>query len=128
MKLLLDTHILIWSVLEPDRLSERVVDLLIDRNNDIFLSLVSIWEMQIKIQLGKLNFTVPLSEIIASQQHANDLQLLAITDRHIYALEHLPNHHRDPFDRLLVAQAMTERMPLLSADATLDGYPITRWW
>ena len=92
------------------------------------MSLVSIWEMQIKIQLGKLNFTVPLSEIIASQQHANDLQLLAMTTTHIYALAHLPNHHRDPFDRLLVAQAMTEQMPLLSADARFNGYPVTRWW
>ncbi len=71
--------------------------------------------MQIKTQLGKLNFTVPLSEIITSQQHANDLQLLAITTTHIYALAHLPNHHRDPCDRLLVAMPLL-RVQWLSCD------------
>lgn len=84
--------------------------------------------MQIKLQLGKLKLDLPLSELIENQQQVNDLQLLSITTGHIYALEQLPNHHRDPFDRLLVAQAMIEQMPLLSVDAVFDSYPIERWW
>jgi PIN domain nuclease of toxin-antitoxin system len=100
--------------------------LFFDRSNEILLSIVSVWEMQIKIQLGKLNFDLPLSELIESQQQANDLQLLSITTLHIYALENLPNHHRDPFDRLLVAQAMTEKIPLLSIDAVFEQYPVER--
>lgn len=128
MRLLLDTHALIWIILEPEKLSERVTSLFFDREHEIFLSIVSIWEMQIKLQLGKLNFNLPLSELIESQQQVNDLQLLSITIIHIYALENLLNHHRDPFDRLLIAQAMTEQMPLLSVDAVFDQYPIERWW
>ena len=79
--------------------------------------------MQIKILLGKLNFTVPLSEIIASQQHANDLQLLAITTTHIYALAYLPKHHRDPCDRLLVAMPLL-RVQWLSCDPVVVGEKI----
>ncbi|KYC37703.1 hypothetical protein WA1_04065 [Scytonema hofmannii PCC 7110] len=76
----------------------------------------------------QLNFDLPLSVLIESQQQVNDLQLLSITTGHIYALEKLPNHHRDPFDRLLIAQAMTEKMPLLSVDAVFDRYRIERCW
>jgi PIN domain nuclease of toxin-antitoxin system len=128
VRLLLDTHTLIWIAIDPEKLSGRVTSLLFDRSNEILLSIVSIWEMQIKLQLGKLTFDLPLSELIESQQRANDLQLLPITTVHIYALENLLNHHRDPFDRLLVAQAMTEKMPLLSVDAVFDQYPVERWW
>ena len=85
MRLLLDTHTLIWVIIEPERLSERVTNLFFDRSNEILLSIVSVWEMQIKIQLGKLNFDLPLSELIESQQQANDLQLLSITTLHIYS-------------------------------------------
>lgn len=127
-RLLLDTHALIWIILEPEKLTERVTGLFFNRYNEIFLSIVSIWEMQIKVQLGKLKFDLPLSELIENQQQVNDLQLLSIMTGHIYALEQLPNHHRDPFDRLLVAQAMIEQMPLLSVDAVFDRYLIERWW
>ncbi|MEH1978773.1 MAG: type II toxin-antitoxin system VapC family toxin [Nostoc sp.] len=128
MRLLLDTHALVWIIFEPEKLSQRATNLFFDRDYEIFLSIVSIWEIQIKVQLGKLHFDLPLSELIESQQQVNDLQLLSITTEHIYALEKLPNHHRDPFDRLLIAQAMTEQMPLLSVDAVFDRYPIERWW
>ncbi|PIG93418.1 type II toxin-antitoxin system VapC family toxin [Gloeocapsopsis sp. IPPAS B-1203] len=111
MRLLLDTHTLIWIIFEPNSSSERVTSLFVDREHEIFLSIVSIWEMQIKLQLGKLNFDLPLSELIESQRQVNDLQLLSILTEHIYALEMLPNHHR-PFDRLLIAQAIVEQMPL----------------
>lgn len=99
----LDTHVLIWIILEPEKLSERATSLFFDREHEIVLSMVSLWEMQIKLQLGKLNFDLPLSELIESQQQVNDLQLLAITTGHIYALGKLPNHHRDPFVRVACA-------------------------
>jgi PIN domain nuclease of toxin-antitoxin system len=79
VKLLLDTHTLIWVILDPEKLSERVTSLFFDRNNEILLSIVSVWEMQIKLQLRKLHFDLPLSELIESQQQANDLQLIPIT-------------------------------------------------
>lgn len=107
MNLLLDTHVFIWLSLTPEQLSQRVTDLLMDETNLWFLSLVSVWEMQIKQQLGKLSLNLPLPELIASQQQTNGLQLLPIELNHIFTLENLPQFHRDPFDRLLIAQAIT---------------------
>lgn len=128
MNLLLDTHVFIWLSLSPERLSERVTDLLMDETNLWFLSLVSVWEMQIKRQLGKLSLNLPLPELIASQQQTNGLQLLPIELNHIFTLENLPQFHRDPFDRLLIAQAITEQIPLLSIDTVFDHYPVQRLW
>ncbi|MFB2896456.1 type II toxin-antitoxin system VapC family toxin [Aerosakkonemataceae cyanobacterium BLCC-F50] len=128
MNLLLDTHVFIWLSLTPERLSERVTDLLMDETNLWFLSLVSVWEMQIKRQLGKLSLNLPLPELIASQQQTNSLQLLPIELNHIFTLENLPQFHRDPFDRLLIAQAITEQIPLLSIDTIFDHYPVQRLW
>ncbi|MFB2836361.1 type II toxin-antitoxin system VapC family toxin [Floridanema evergladense] len=118
----------IWLSLTPERLSERVTDLLMDETNLWFLSLVSVWEMQIKRQLGKLSLNLPLPELIASQQQTNSLQLLPIELNHIFTLENLPQFHRDPFDRLLIAQAITEQIPLLSIDTVFDHYPFQRLW
>jgi len=84
--------------------------------------------MQIKLQIGKLTLRLQLPDLIESQRQTNDLQILAIKLDHIYSLANLPSHHRDPFDRLLVAQAMFEKMPLLSIDSALDCYPIQRLW
>jgi PIN domain nuclease of toxin-antitoxin system len=128
VNLLLDTHVLIWLSLTPERLSERVTDLLMDETNLWFLSLASVWEMQIKRQLGKLSLNLPLPELIASQQQTNGLQLLPIELNHIFTLENLPQFHRDPFDRLLIAQAITEQIPLLSIDTVFDHYPVQRLW
>jgi len=128
MNLLLDTHVFIWLSLTPERLSERVTDLLMDETNLWFLSLVSVWEMQIKRQLGKLSLNLPLPELITSQQQTNGLQLLPIELNHIFTLENLPQFHRDPFDRLLIAQAITEQITLLSIDTVFDHYPVQRLW
>jgi len=92
------------------------------------LSLASVWEMQIKRQLGKLSLNLPLPELIASQQQTNGLQLLPIELNHIFMLENLPQFHRDPFDRLLIAQAVTEQIPVLSIDTVFDHYPVQRLW
>ncbi len=84
--------------------------------------------MQIKLQTGKLILHLPLPELVKSQQQNNDIQILPIDVSHIYALDSLPNHHRDPFDRILIAQAIVENIPLLSIDAVFDAYPIQRMW
>lgn len=128
MNFLLDTHTLIWSSISPSKLSERVRGLLEDADNCLFLSIASIWEMQIKLQTGKLILYLPLPELVKSQQQNNDVQILSIDVSHIYALDSLPNHHRDPFDRILIAQAMVENKHELSVDVVFDAYPIQRMW
>ncbi|NJL63947.1 MAG: type II toxin-antitoxin system VapC family toxin [Methylacidiphilales bacterium] len=128
MRLLLDTHILIWWSSNSERLSENVYNLITDGNNTIMFSIASVWEMQIKFQLGKLNLDLPLPELIEIQKQTNRLQILPIELSHVYTLDSLPNHHRDPFDRILVAQAIFEKIPLLSIDGIFDTYPINRIW
>ncbi|MGV0106192.1 PIN domain nuclease [Nostoc sp. DSM 114160] len=128
MRLLLDAHVIIWSAGNPDKLSQRVRNLLIDTNNFWVVSMASVWELQIKSQLGKLNLSSSLLNFIETQQRVNNLQILPIELTHIYALEALPSHHRDPFDRILIAQTIVEKMPLLSIDAVFDIYPVQRIW
>ncbi|MDZ7960410.1 MAG: type II toxin-antitoxin system VapC family toxin [Aulosira sp. DedQUE10] len=128
MNILLDTHVFIWSTGNPSRLSQMVTDLLTDTSNTWMLSIASVWEMQIKLQLGKLNLNSSLPVLIDNQKRVNNLQLLSIELTHIYALTNLPNHHRDPFDRLLIAQATVEKVPIVSIDSAFDGYPIQRLW
>jgi PIN domain nuclease of toxin-antitoxin system len=128
MELLLDTHVLIWWSLDSAKLSRKVYELLIDAENTHVISIASVWEIQVKVQLGKLGLDVKLSELITHQKQVNNLQILPIDLTHIYALENLPNEHRDPFDRIMLAQAMVEKMPFLSADKIFDLYPIERVW
>lgn len=128
MRLLLDTHVLILSTAEPQKLSQKVTDLLTDTSNDWVVSIARIWEMQIKIQLGKLNLNLPLAELIENLSDINEIQILPIELNHIYALKDLPQHHRDPFDRILIAQAVIENIPLLSIDKIFDVYPVTKLW
>lgn len=126
MRLLLDTHVLIWSTAQPQKLSQKVTNLLADTNNDWVVSIASIWEMQIKFQLGKLNLNLPLAELIENLIQINEIQILPIELNHIYALKDLPQHHRDPFDRILIAQAIIENIPLLSIDKIFNAYPVTK--
>jgi PIN domain nuclease of toxin-antitoxin system len=128
MKLLLDTNVFIWLNDAPHRLREQVMTVVANPDNDLFLSLTSIWEMQIKIQLGKLQLNDPLPNILRTQQVENNLQILTINLNHIWSLENLPYHHRDPFDRLLIAQTQTEGMTLVSADRIFDLYAVDLLW
>jgi len=123
-KLLLDTHIFIWLDMFPNKLSPQITKLLIDKSNILIMSVVSIWEMQIKSQLGKLQFKQPLSEMISSQQKINNINILPITLSHVLALQNLPDYHKDPFDRLLISQAIVEKMVLVSNDEMIRKYPI----
>jgi PIN domain nuclease of toxin-antitoxin system len=128
MKLLLDTHTFIWWDSAPDKLPPQVLALCQDPANEMWLSVVSIWEMQIKLQLGKLQLKLPLSEIIEGQQQTNNVQVLPITLTHVLALEGLPTPHKDPFDRLLVAQTNVESAVLVSGDKIFEQYPVQLFW
>ena len=124
MKLLLDTHIFIWWDSAPAKLSGPALALCTDSAHDLVVSVASLWEIQIKRQLGKLDLRLPLGEIVAHQQETNGVTILPVTQAHVLALEQLPTLHKDPFDRILVAQALVEGAALVSADPVLKSYPV----
>jgi PIN domain nuclease of toxin-antitoxin system len=124
MKLLLDTHIFIWWVDQPERLSPSALSALQDEANEMLLSVASVWEMQIKIQLGKLKLSLPLKEIVKNQQQANDLTVSPVALIHVLALDALPFHHKDPFDRLLIAQSIEEELTIVTVDSQFSAYSV----
>ena len=128
MNLLLDTHTFLWFIAGSARLSATVRDLIEDSANQPFLSAASLWEMAIKLSLGKLRLAHPFEELIPQQMALNGIQLLGIELEHVVPVATLPFHHRDPFARLLVAQAMIEGVPIASADPSFDAYGIRRLW
>ncbi|MEM1169398.1 MAG: type II toxin-antitoxin system VapC family toxin [Cyanobacteria bacterium P01_H01_bin.35] len=127
MKLLLDTHTFIWWDSEPSKLSKRALELLTDKNNLRLLSVVSLWEISIKHQLGKLTLNKTLGEIVAIQKN-NFIDILAITVAHVLALDSLSVYHKDPFDRLLIAQANVENAVLISCDSVFANYSVQVEW
>lgn len=124
MNLLIDTHIFIWLQIKLDKIAAQRMQTLKNPNNVLFLSLASVWEMQLKIQNGKFRFPESLSDIIKEQQTDNNLQILPITAEHIYQLESLPFHHKDPFDRMLIAQAAVENHTIVTDDASFSAYSV----
>jgi len=128
MKLLLDTHVFIWWVGLPEKLSPRVTTLLGNRENELFLSVASVWEMQIKLKSGKLTLDLPLEEMVLNQKDENDLNLLNINVADVWMLDRLPVPHRDPFDRMIIAQSIRAELSLISIDRLFDAYPIKRLW
>jgi PIN domain nuclease of toxin-antitoxin system len=128
MKLLLDTHVFIWWSGEPDKLSEKVLDACENRANRLILSIISIWEMQIKMQLGKLKLKRSLKDLVENQQNINNLQILPVSPNHIFMLDNLPMHHSDPFDRLLISQAIEENLALVSKDQAFTDYAVKLFW
>ncbi|HEX9928302.1 MAG TPA: type II toxin-antitoxin system VapC family toxin [Pyrinomonadaceae bacterium] len=128
MNLLLDSHTFIWMHNEPSKLSTKAAREIVVLSNTLFLSIASIWEIQIKIQIGKFNFKDSLANVIAEQQKKNGLQILPINLLHILELENLPFHHKDPFDRLLIAQANVENMTLVSSDPVFSTYSVNLLW
>jgi PIN domain nuclease of toxin-antitoxin system len=127
MKGLLDTQAFIWWDSQPQRLSASAMAFLRDPNNEVLVSVVSVWEILIKKQLGKLQLHLPLQQIV-TQQKANGIQVLAVNLEHVLAVEALPNIHKDPFDRLLASQAAVEGTVLLTADAVFRQYPVNVVW
>lgn len=131
MKILLDTHTFLWFISGDAKLTGVARLTIEDLDNERFLSIASLWEIAIKTNLGRLN-VLPEDETFANffEQEAwcNSIEILPIELPHVALVASLPQHHRDPFDRLLVAQAQTENMVLISADSALDAYPIERRW
>lgn len=128
MRLLLDTHTFIWYVTDNPRLSTNVKLLIEDENNEKLVSIASIWEMAIKHSIGRLNFSLPFMEFVRQQLSVSNIGLLEINLNHIEVVASLPLHHRDPFDRLIIAQSMAEQIPVLSVDVIFDAYAIARLW
>ena len=128
MRLLLDTHALLWWHDQPARLTETAYDAIHDLGNDVFISVVNGWEIQIKAQLGKLTLSKPLHVIFQEEQATNGFRLLPVTIEHVYALDSFPLHHRDPFDRLLIAQAHQEGLTLVTRDPKLSPYSVSLLW
>ena len=128
MRSLLDTHTFLWFLLEDPQLSTIASDLIVDPTNDIEVSPATYWEIAIKISLGKYTLPEPYDIFIEREIAANDFRILPIEPKHTAVLTTLPFHHRDPFDRLLIAQAMVEAIPILSIDPAFDAYPVTRLW
>ena len=128
MTLLLDTHTLLWFVEDATALSDRARAAIEDLDNTPAYSIASVWEMALKIGLGKLAMTRPLYPEFARLLQQLGFQQLAISYRHASAVARLPWHHRDPFDRLLIAQASVENLPIVSVNEALDDYAVSRLW
>ena len=128
MQLLLDMHTFLWYIFGSVQLSPTAQGLLQDPANDKFLSIASPWEVGIKVSTGKLALSRPLEAYFTEQMGLNSVQMLPITLAHVAAVSTLPFHHRDPFDRLIIAQSLTENIPIVSADAAFNAYGIVRLW
>lgn len=128
MNILLDTHTFLWFVQDDPKLSVVACALIEDGESRPFLSVASLWEIAIKLSLGKLQLTQPYEEFIPQQLAMNGIGILNVTIEHTAAVASLPFHHRDPFDRLLAVQTKIEEMTLVSADPAFDAYGVERVW
>jgi len=127
MRCLIDTHALIWWLTQPDRIPEKTRDLLDDLANDVLISIATPWEMSIKIHSGKLDARDILYDI--EYGHLDDqIRVLMAEVRHVIRAGSLPLHHRDPFDRLMIAQALELNLPIVSNDRIFDRYGVQRIW
>lgn len=128
MRVLLDTHALLWFLSDDRRLSRHAHGLITDPTNDVLLSVGSLWEIVIKASLGKLPLPEPFEEVIPAQLKAERIAVLPIEVPHLAALRRLPLQHRDPFDRLIIAQAMAEGIPVITDDPAFERYGIEVLW
>jgi PIN domain nuclease of toxin-antitoxin system len=128
VRLLLDTHTLLWFYLDDPQLSGTAKALILDPGNLKLVSPASYWEIAIKVSIGKYVLTEPYDDLIQHAVFDNGFDILPVEPRHTGALIGLAFHHKDPFDRLLIAQALVEGIPIVSNDVVLDQYPITRLW
>lgn len=128
MKYLLDTSVFLWSVGPLRNLNQRAQDLLTDPNKEFYFSAASAWEIAIKSGLGKLSLPEPVQRLVPNALKLYGFRPLPITHLHAVGVAQLPNHHQDPFDRLLVAQARSENMILMTTDHLLSKYPVQTLW
>ena len=128
MRFLLDTHTFLWWITDDPHLSERARQVISDPENDIFLSAASGWEMAIKTQLGKLQLPDRFEQFIAEQLFRNNITSLPVMMSHALHVQSLLLHHRDPFDRLLIAQGQLEKMPIITTDSVFADYDVEIMW
>ena len=128
MKVLLDTHAFLWSITGDDRLSETAEKTFLNPENNLYFSAASFWEICIKLSLGKLSLKSGRLKTIQEEMRINAVQWLPVEMQHCVELTKLPFHHRDPFDRMLIAQALAEDLQLLSRDGRLSAYEIELIW
>ncbi len=127
MKYLIDTHTLIWFVENDSKLPPATSSIISNLQNSIFVSMASLWEISIKTSIGKLKLNQPVQSIFNCLP-LQSIEVLPINQDHILEILSLSFHHRDPFDRLIIAQASIENMPIISCDTIFDSYPIVRIW
>ena len=128
MKYLLDTHILLWFITEGEELSDRARRLILDSSSEILLSIASLWEIAIKVNIGKLALDKSFNQLFPDELDFHGIEILDITIDNLVQLTALPLHHRDPFDRLIIAQALVESLPIIGVDEIFDTYGISREW
>ena len=128
MRLLLDTHAFLWFIMGSANLSVNARALIENPANERLLSVASLWEIAIKTSLGKLALSSPFGDLIPEQLSLNGIDLLQIKVDYLSTLTALPFHHRDPFDRLIIAQSLVEKIPVVSIDGAFDTYGVTRLW
>lgn len=127
MKVLLDTHTFLWAIADDGRLSRRAQQVYTGPN-DLWLSVASVWEILIKVRAGKLPLPEPAGTYIVKELAKNKIEVLPIKLDHVLRIESLPSHHRDPFDRILIAQSLEENLPLVTADPVFKRYPAKLIW
>jgi PIN domain nuclease of toxin-antitoxin system len=126
MKVLIDTQVLLWGLQNEEKLSRRVQTLL--PAAEVWISVACLWEIITKTQIGKLTLPAPVGDYLSTKLKANGVLVLQITFDHVKRLEKLPLHHRDPFDRILIAQSLEENLPVVSSDPLFARYPIQVIW
>jgi PIN domain nuclease of toxin-antitoxin system len=128
MSYLLDTHTFLWFINDDPALNPSAKNLIETPEQNLYLSIASLWEMAIKVSLKKLELPSPFTEFVLQQLHENNIMLLAIKAEHLGVVVKLPFHHRDPFDRLIVAQSQSENLAIISRDSVFDAYGVQRHW
>lgn len=127
MKYLIDTQILLWALEESENLSVRSKNLLLDSSNVLYVSIASLWEIAIKLSISKLELRQSLAQIVQVLPQM-DISVLPIIPTHVLAVESLPLIHRDPFDRIIIAQSIAENIDVISSDGVFGQYPVTVHW
>ncbi|MDJ0728364.1 MAG: type II toxin-antitoxin system VapC family toxin [Crocosphaera sp.] len=127
MQYLLDTHTFLWFVNDSDEIPEQLFNLL-ESDVDLLLSVASLWEIAIKVNIGKLTLPKLYTNFISEQIKLNDIEILPISLDHLNLISTLPLYHRDPFDRLIIAQSLVENLTIISKDSAFDAYAITKLW
>jgi PIN domain nuclease of toxin-antitoxin system len=127
-KFLIDTHVVLWLINSPNKISEKALAILANEENELFLSYTSVWEMSIKIGLKKLELGMELRSFLVEMKKRNEITLLPVSIESILRIKDLPHIHKDPFDRIIACQSITENIPLISSDKIFDEYNLKRIW